>query len=199
MNAWHGGGGIMRRILAVLGLAGLAACGGGGGGGNDVTLDAPATGSHTQQLRALNSTAERLADQDFTPDLPTSGSATYTGHLAGLAVFGTAEPVLVTAGVTLTAEFVPGTIAGSFTNARSADDAVSGSGTFTDGAIGPAGIDTRVTGTLSRAGTVHAVDGAFRGAFLGANARAIVGGIEADLRRDGTAAGNFQAEVWAED
>jgi hypothetical protein len=52
----------MRRILAVLGLAGLAACGGGGGGGNDVTLDAPATGSHTQQLRALNSTAERLAD-----------------------------------------------------------------------------------------------------------------------------------------
>lgn len=188
----------MRRIMAVLGLAGLAACGGSGSGKDGTPGDGSAIVSHADQLRALNATAARLADQDFTPVLPSRGTATYSGHLAGLAVFGGSEPVLVTATVNLTAQFVPATISGSFSNARSADDTVSGSGAFTNGTLGPAGIDSSLSGTLSRSGEALAVDGAFRGAFLGRDAQAIVGGIEADLRRNGAPAGRFEAEVWAE-
>jgi hypothetical protein len=104
----------------------------------------------------------------------------------------------VTAEVELTARFVSATISGSFSNATSADATVAGSGDFAAGTLGPAGIDASVTGTLSRDGVVHGIDGGFRGAFLGPGAQGIVGGIEAELRRDGAPSGRFDGEVWAE-
>ena len=189
----------MRRIMALGGLAGLVACGGSGGSGNGgMPGDGSAIVSHEEQARALDAAAARLADLDFTPTLPSSGTATYAGHLGATAVFGGEVPVFVTAEVALTARFVSATISGSFAGATSADRTVTGSGAFTGGTMGPAGIDASVSGTLSRAGVAHSVDGGFRGAFLGPGAQGIVGGIEAELLRDGAPSGRFDGEVWAE-
>ena len=187
----------MRRIL-VSGLLGvLAACGGSGGSNTGTPGDGSAVVSHADHLRALDAAAARLQDLDFTATAPARGSATYAGHLGANAVFGEA-PLLVTAGVVLTARFEAGTISGTFADARSADGTVSGSGRFEDGSIGPAGITAGVTGTLARSGTAYAVEGEMRGAFLGSAAQGIAGAIEAELRRGGTPAGRFDAELWAE-
>ena len=188
----------MRRIPAILLLAGLAACGGSGGGGNDGTAgDGSAIVSHADQLRALDAAAARLADLDLTDTLPTTGSATYAGHLGATAVIG-GDPVFVTAGVTLTARFGGGTISGSFSDARAADGTVTGSGRFDGGIFGPAGIEAPVTGTLVRSGTAHTVACDLRGAFVGSGAEGIVGTMEAELRRGGSPSGRFDGELWAE-
>jgi hypothetical protein len=188
----------MRCIMAVPLVAGLAACGGGGGGSNDGTAgDGSAIVSHADQVRALDAAAARLADLDLTDRLPTTGSATYAGHLGATADIGGA-PVFVTAGVALTARFGGGTITGTFTDARAADGTVTGSGRFEGGTFGPAGIEAVVAGTLVRSGTAHAVAGDLRGAFLGTGAQGIVGAIEAELRVGGVPSGRFDGELWAE-
>jgi hypothetical protein len=190
----------MRSILVLPVLAGLAACGGGGGaddGGGGAPGDGSAGVSHADQLRALDAAAARLADLDLTLGLPTSGSATYAGHLGATAVID-GTPVFVTADVELTARFGSGTIFGSFANARAADGAVDGGGAFANGTFGPAGIEAGVSGTLVRSGTAHAIAGDLRGAFLGPGAEAVVGAIEAGLSRGGVPSGRFDGEVWAE-
>lgn len=187
----------MRRILVSGFLGALAACGGSGGSNTGTPGDGSAVVSHADQLRALDAAAARLQDLDFTATAPARGSATYAGHLGANAVFGGA-PLLVTAGVVLTARFEAGTITGTFADARSADGTVGGSGRFEDGSIGPAGITAGVTGTLSRSGTSYAVEGEMRGAFVGRAAQGIAGAIEAELRRGGAPAGRFDAELWVE-
>ena len=94
--------------------------------------------------------------------------------------------------------FGAGTISGSFTRASSADGAVSGSGSFGEGTVGATGIDAPVSGTLTRSGVAHDIDGSLRGAFLGPGAEAVAGAVEARLLRGGAEAGRFDGEVWAE-
>jgi hypothetical protein len=186
----------MRRIMALALLGGTAGCGGGGGGGTPA--DGSTLVSHEDQARALDAAAARLTDLDFTASPPTSGTATYAGHLGATAVFGDEAPVFVTAAVELTARFGNGTISGGFSNATSADRSVTGSGAFGGGTMGGSGIETTVSGTLTHDGVAHGIDGGFRGTFLGPGAQGVVGAIEADLLRDGAAAGRFDGEVWAE-
>jgi hypothetical protein len=198
MKAAAGGGGIMRRILVLGVLGALAACGGSGGSGNGGTGgDGSAIVSHADQVRALDARAARLADLDLTASLPPSGTARYAGQMGATAVFGSV-PVTVTADVDLTVRFGAGTVSGSFARASAADGTVSGSGLFGEGTAGSTGIDAPVTGTLTRLGVAHAVDGTLRGAFLGAGAEAIAGAVEGRLLRDGAEAGHFDGEVWAE-
>jgi hypothetical protein len=113
------------------------------------------------------------------------------------AVFGS-TPVFVTADVDLTVRFGAGTVAGSFARASSADGAVSGSGSFGEGSAGDTGIDAPVSGTLTRSGVAHDIDGTLRGAFLGPGAEAVAGAVEGRLLRGGAEAGRFDGEVWAE-
>jgi hypothetical protein len=188
----------MRRILIMGALCAVVACGGSGGSGNGGTAgDGSAIVDHADQVRALDAAAARLADLDLTASLPPSGAATYAGQMGATAVFGSV-PVFVTADVDLTVRFGAGTIAGSFSRASSADEAVSGSGTFGEGTVGATGIDAPVSGTLTRSGVAHDIDGTLRGAFLGAGAEAIAGAVEGRLLRGGAGAGRFDGEVWAE-
>lgn len=188
----------MRLIFVLPVVAGLSACGGSGGSGNGGTGgDGSAIVSHADQLRALDAAAARLADLELTDTLPSTGSATYDGHLGATAVIG-GDPVFVTAGVTLTARFGSGTIGGTFSEVRAADGTVDGAGVFENGTFGPAGIETAVAGTLVRSGVAHTLAGEMRGAFLGSRAQAVVGAIEGDLQRGGVASGRFDGEVWAE-
>lgn len=185
----------MRHILVLFVPAALAACGGSGNGGTGG--DGSALVNHADQVRALDAAAARLADLDLTDTLPASGSATYAGHLGATAVI-EGDPVFVTAAVALTARFGSGTIFGTFSDARAADGTVDGAGQFGNGPFGVAGIETEVTGTLTRSGTAHAVAGDLRGAFLGPGAQGIVGAVEAELTRGGQPSGRFDGEVWAE-
>lgn len=188
----------MRRILVLGAVWALAACGGSGGSGNGGTGgDGSAIVDHAVQVRALDARAARLADLDVTASLPPSGTAIYTGQMGATAVFGSA-PVFVTADVELTVRFGAGTISGSFARASSADRSVRGSGRFGEGAASDTGIDAPVTGTLTRSGTAHDIDGRLRGAFLGEGAEAVGGAVEGRLLQGGAEAGRFDGELWAE-
>jgi hypothetical protein len=189
---------IMRPVFALAVAAGLAACGGSGGSGNGGTGgDGSAIVRHTDQARALDAAAARLADLDFTATLPAAGTASYAGQLGAMAVFEGA-PVYVTADVALIARFGAGSISGTFSEASAADGTVSGSGRFDNGTVGSSGIAADVAGTLVRSGAAHAVDAGMRGALLGTGAEGLVGTIEGRLLRGGAESGRFDGEVWAE-
>jgi hypothetical protein len=187
-------GGQMRcAVRALLLTALLPACGGGESAG-----DGSAIVNHEAQVRALDAAAARLADLDPTSVLPGTGTAVYAGHFGATADLAGADPLFVTAEVSLTARFGPGTIDGRYSKASAAGGGVSGQGAFVNGTIGPAGIDAEVTGTLITGARTHNVVGTFRGTFLGPGAGALGGGIETVLTRNGSVAGRLDGELWAE-
>lgn len=189
----------MGRIAALAaGLACLAGCGGSDGGSGGTPGDGGVIVRFEDRVAALDAAAARLADLDFTGTRPTAGFAVYRGHLGATADVAGAAPEMVVADVTMTARFGSGTIDGSFTNLASEGGAISGSGQFHGGTLGPAGIDSGVSGMLLRDGSAHAIGGTFRGDFLGAGAEGLGGGIEAVLTRDGAPSGRLDGEVWAE-
>ena len=191
---------MMRLAVSAALVLGISACGGGGGGGSDGRT--PGNGGvivrFEDQVRALDAAAARMADLDFSGTLPGSGSAVYRGHLGATAVVDGAAPDFVVAEVEMTALFASGTIGGTFRNLASSRGDVSGGGVFDGGRFGPSGIESPMAGTLSRGGAAHAIDGAFRGAFLGEGARGLGGGMEATLSRDGASTGRLDGELWAE-
>ena len=189
----------MKHMAAVAAsLACLAACGGSGSGKDGTPGNGGVIVPFEDRVRDLDAAATRLADLDFTDRRPASGTAVYRGHLGATAVIAGAAPDFVVAQVEMTARFSSGTLDGAFTQLGSADGTVTGSGAFEAGTFGRTGIDSGVSGTLRKGGTVHAIAGTFRGDFLGADARGIGGGIETTLSRNGAPSGRLDGELWAE-
>lgn len=182
------------RNLGLASLAGLlAACSGGDG------LPGDPAPPHGDALAAdLAATAARLADLDPTLALPTDATATYSGLMGLTADIAGAPPDLLTARMTLTARFGAGTIAGSFGEMQGRSLTVAGSGLFTEGTIGPAGVEARMTGTIAAGGRALTVAGDLRGAFLGTVAEGIGGTLTADVTEAGAPAGRLDGEFWAE-
>lgn len=195
----------MRRIICLLSVLSLVAgCGGGaagltGGGDGDGDTAVDDRVSPLVRETAFEALASRLEDLAFTTDLPTTGEATYEGFIGATAQARGVGPVFVTAEAELTARFGNATISGHFGDVMSsAGIAVSGSGTFQNGTIGPAGIDADVAGNFTAGGRSFAVSGAIDGAFLGPGAEALGAVLDADLREGGDRVGTISGDLWAE-
>lgn len=131
--------------------------------------------------------------------MPTTGTATYKGAAA----FGTTQNFDVQqaealAAVRLEADFAASSISGTIDNfVDSSGERAAGSVAVTNGTIAGNGIAADLDGNLTIEGTSIDVGGDMAGNFVGANADAIVGDIEADLTGPGgteTIFGVFGAE-----
>ncbi len=186
----------MTRSWIVLGLSILLpACGGSSGLGAVV---APPISAAVRQA-AFDALTSRVENMSATATLPSSGSASYTGLIGATASAPGFGVLHVTADTTLDAHFGTQTITGSFGQVISSDGTpVSGSGTFSNGTIGIAGIDADVGGTFSTGGQNYGVKGTIDGFFLGSGANAIGATLNANLRQGGSPVGSLTGEIWAE-
>lgn len=140
-------------------------------------------------------------NEDVTPtsNVPTAGSATYNG----VAAFGTTQSFDVQnaealAAVSLEADFAASSISGTIDNFVDFDGVrAPGSVAVTNGTIAGNAIAADLSGDLTIEGTSIAVGGNLDGNFVGENAEAVFGNIEADLTGPGgseTIFGVFGAE-----
>jgi len=131
----------------------------------------------------------KYENEDVTPtsNVPTAGNATYNG----VAAFGTTQSFDVQnaealAAVSLEADFAANSISGTIDNFVDFDgERAPGSVAVTNGTIAGNAIEADLSGDLTIEGTSIAVGGDLAGNFVGANAEAIIGDIEADLTGPG--------------
>lgn len=182
---------MTKSAVALLALTALGACGGGSAGvgaGVGANADFGATFSSFAEMEARGEIlGDRYEDSDLTPvnDMPTSGSATYTG----LAAFGVGnafefddDDATVGAEARISANFGRGVVSGELTNFQANDGtAISGHADITDGVIVDNVFAADVAGNISSAVQSGRLEGDLMGGFLGADAQAAGGIFEVDL------------------
>ena len=147
---------------------------------------------------------EKYEDADVTPvsAMPTSGTATYNGVAAFSDVPDAAyiaENAEAIAALRLEANFEDSTIGGEMDNFVDYDnDRAQGSVQITNGTISGNTFGADLDGDLTVDGDTATVSGNMEGAFVGADASAVAGALQADLSDSGglgmTLYGVFGAE-----
>jgi hypothetical protein len=184
----------MRTILSVVavGLGALAGCGGGGGDDEDTQLIGPDR-SYSEAIEIGEAQFTEVMDiadaEGGTPwaDMPTSGSATYTGVITGWADGGAAIDYV--ADLELKVKFdgntLNGTIENFVTNGvpgfEHPEGSISLGGTLQPDDVNEGGLFLDGSGRVSSASAEadYVVDG--EGWFVGTDARAIVGLHDSDF------------------
>lgn len=182
------------RILALLALGGLSACGGGGGSSGG------GSGGSPDDFAALDAEAADLVASTFsaslTRDLPDTGSATYEGVMGLTAPGGDPgdvraildDPALL-GDLTMEADFGDRTISGTADNFQAADGGtVDGALDIADGTITEGGVtrfSAGLSGTLEQDGTATTYNGRVNGQFYDSRGDNIAGTVRADATTNG--------------
>jgi hypothetical protein len=178
-----------RSAVALAGLVALSACGGGGGGvGASAKADFGATYSSFAEMEdRAEIIGGRYENSEITPmsDMPTSGSATYTG-LAGFGpgdvMYLDEDDITVASEARLQADFGRGVLSGELTNFQAYDGtAISGSADITDGVIIDNQFAANVSGNVSSNILSGRLDGDLVGGFLGDDAQGAGGLMDIDV------------------
>jgi hypothetical protein len=171
-----------KSLLAVSIVAPfLTACGGGDSGELSLAQNASAIANDTQLiLDRIN-----LMPGTSSANVPTTGSAVYSGTLAGVVVLPSriGDPATFLGNVDVTTDFSDNTLTGSArnfvgTSGGVSSELVSYSGTMAISAGDFGGTDRSVvtgtvSGELSSQGDVFAINGAMSGGFYGDNSEAL--------------------------
>lgn len=187
------------NLVLVLGIAPMVmACGGGGGGTASPQLI-------QDSLNIANETQDILDRIDPLPNtvganVPTSGSATYSGTLGGVAMLpsGIGDPATFLGNADVTANFATNTMSGSARDfigttggLNSQLTRYSGTVAITSGDFGGANrsdVTANASGSLTSTGGTFSFDGPIEGDFVGANAEGLrmTSGTTGFVRLDST-------------
>ncbi len=160
------------RLLCLLAVGGLSACGGGGGGSGSGTSAAYTQLVSEQRAFYNKYYADGTFNDDLTPvtAMPQSGAATYRGTGAFSTQRGTTQ---VAGNATLVADFSGGAVSGNISGFRPGSGVTSTGGNVQmDGVIVENAILGNVQGTVNVNGVDHGIDDSIVGIFLGQNANA---------------------------
>jgi hypothetical protein len=186
---------LNKTVLSSMAIVSLlSACS--GGSGSSQSFDQLATKGQN--------IIEKYQDADLTPEaaMPTSGTATYNGVAAFSDVPDAeyiAENAEAVAALRLEANFGNNTISGKMDNFVDYDnERADGSVQITNGSISGNTFNANLNGSLTVDGDTASVTGDMAGGFVGANANAVAGVLQADLSAGGqtgaTLYGIFGAE-----
>lgn len=189
----------VTSVFAVLAIASLSACGGSSTGSTSSSGSTPTSfdqlkSASTDQLRERGEAL--LAEYDTVDDttLDQMSAQTGTATYAGVTAFGETpdfaiDDAVATSAISLTADFGADTISGEMTNFYAENDvgefqSVAGTIAVNGGVITDTTFTANISGDLVLPDGTEAVTGTLDGGFIGDNADAVEGDINATVGTD---------------
>lgn len=174
---------ILNTLAVTAALPVLAGCGAGGAGLTFAPAGSgPITTSEIQAIEAqLNALADSLSASDVTLATPSTATATYNGFV-GMGLDATTS---VTGRISLSADFVGGSVTGSASDFSVFDDTaaiavplenLSGTLPVTGGVISGTSMTADMNGTITAAAGTYGVSSTINGVFADISGQGVVGG-----------------------
>lgn len=180
---------MKRAALILTAIGGLSAC---QKSACDYTPDSNRITAADQMLTCIDSLPATTAAQ-----MPSSGSATYTGYFAGSITGGATDALFGDAAMTASFTGVGGSVTGQVTNITSTNNGtLTGTLGVTGGTISGALVTgAAISGGLSYSGSGISIAATMVGGFLGENAQGLLLVASDDVGSAGTVTGDVTGSI----